>query len=393
MLTTSQEQTLRLPSSFPKELEAMIAAEADEEDVRTQRLVHPFWVNATLRRFQSSFGQVAFEYTKTGVEKLLRACQDPIYGPLIHTLILIVDCKRRNASGYQQLYNQALVALAASGQPVKIGVRWRPTPGGEIVTPDMASGRLGILLDKKILTAARAAGLAVDDLLIELPDPLSLPDEPNIYTKLTQWIEKLWWRYGQVGASCKVTLRFDNSIAKMSRPPSLEFTRRPDRVECHGMLSHHYDALFELFQGSNRELAMYNCSIAETFFQDSHHNLRTIILEGVTVYKEPADEFRDIVTRELHQGSCEILFERLLFIHSNLDRLRLKNLYEGGVTWLSDGPHTFDLSGAHKLSEGIKRLIEGYRGWEIPYWTCGDDEVRARLLVKYQGTDMGSGLL
>ncbi|KAG9662312.1 hypothetical protein KCU95_g2588, partial [Aureobasidium melanogenum] len=381
------------PIVLPAELYDMIAAEADDEDIPTQRLVSKHWNKATLRRFQSRFDQLVFEYTRTGLQRMLRACQDPDCGPLIHTLILVVDCKRRNASRYQQLYNQALVALAAHGQPVCLGIRWRPTPLGEVVPPELASGRLVTLLNKKILPAARAAGLAVDDLLIELPDPQSLQNEPNTYTKIIQWLFQLWFRYAGVGGSCKTTIRFDNSITQFSRPPSLEFLRLPDRVECHGMMSRHYDAFHQLFQMSNTELALYNCRVPETFFRASNHNFTTIIMEGVNVYKEPVDQFRDVVSRELQPGSVNTLFDLLLGTHPNLSRLRLKNLYQGDDTWLSDGSHLFDVRGAHKLAAAINRLLEGYRGWEISYWCCTNEAVKAKMLAKWGGTNMGSGLL
>ncbi|KAG9605394.1 hypothetical protein KCU77_g764, partial [Aureobasidium melanogenum] len=378
---------------LPEEIKTMIAAEADDEDIPTQRLVSKRWKKVTLRRFQSRLDQLVFEYTRTGLERMLRACQDPDCGPLIHTLILVVDCKRRNPSHYQQIYNQALVALAAHGQPACLGIRWRPTPQGEAVPPKLASGRLVTLLNKKILPAARAAGLAVDDLLIELPDPQSLQDETNTYTSLIQWLFQLWFRYAGVGGSCKTTIRFDNSITQFSRPPSLEFLRLPDRVECHGMMSRHYDAFYQLFQMSNTELALYNCRVPETFFRASNHNFTTIIMEEVSVYKEPVDQSRDIVSRELQAGSVNRLFDLLLGTHPNLSRLRLKNLYQGEDTWLSDGSHLFDVRGAHKLVEAITRLLEGYRGWEIVYWTCGDEAVKARMLAKWGGTNLGSGLL
>ncbi|KAH0042855.1 hypothetical protein KCU78_g704, partial [Aureobasidium melanogenum] len=392
-LPTTTMQALVGPIELPEEIKAMIAAEADDEDIPTQRLVSQRWQQVTLQRFRSRFGQLVFEYTRTGLEGMLRACQHPDCGPLIHTLILVVDCKRRNASHYQQLYNQALVALAAHGQPVRLGIRWCPTPLGEVVTPELASGRLVILLNKKILPAARAAGLAVDDLLIELPDPQSLENEPNVYTSLVRWLFQTWFRYARVGESCKTTIRFDNSITQFSRPPSLEFWRLPDRVECHGMMSRHYDAFYHLFEMSNSELALYNCRVPETFFRATNHHLTTIIMEGVSVYNEPEGQFRDIVSRELQAGSMVTLFDLLLGTHPGLSRLRLKNLYQGEDTWLSDGSHLFDVRGVHKLGEAIARLLEGYRGWEIPYWLCRDEAVKAKMLAKWGGTNMGSGLL
>lgn len=116
-------------------------------------------------------------------------------------------------------------------------------------------------------------------------------------------------------------------------------------------------------------------------------------MEGVSVYKEPVDQFRDIVSRELEPGSVSRLFDLLLGTHPNLSRLRLKSLYQGEETWLSDGSHLFDVRGAHKLAEAITRLLEGYRGWEIPYWCCTDEAVKAKMLAKWGGTNMGSGLL
>ncbi|KAH0351874.1 hypothetical protein KCU81_g2125, partial [Aureobasidium melanogenum] len=367
-------QTINIPPGFPLELQRMIAAQADEEDIPTQRLVHSLWSRATLPRFLSSFGRVAFLYTRSGMENMMRACQHPIYGPRIHTLVLVVDCKRRNATQYQQLYNQALFALAAHGQPVCLGIRWRPTPLGEEVPPELASGRLVTLLNNKILPAARAAGLTRDDLLIELPDPQFLSNQPNTYDSLIRWLYRRWSTYAQVGGSCRTTIRFDNSITRFSRPPSLEFSRRPDTIECHGMLSRHFDAFYHLFEGSNTELALYNCRIPETFFRATNHHFTSIIMEGVSVYMSS-------------------LFEPLLATHPGLSHLRLKNLYEGEATWLSDGSHLFDVRGAHKLGVALTRLLEGYRGWEIVYWTCGDEAVKARMLAKWGGTNLGSGLL
>ncbi|KAG9945973.1 hypothetical protein KCU85_g6871, partial [Aureobasidium melanogenum] len=381
------------PIALPDELYAMIAAEADNEDIPTQRLVHPSWSRATLPRFLSSFGRVAFLYTRSGMENMMRACQNPIYGPRIHTLILVVDCKRRNATQYQQLYNQALFALAAHGQPVCLGIRWRPTPLGEEVPPELASGRLVTLLNNKILPAARAAGLTRDDLLIELPDPQSLSNQANTYDSLIRWLYRRWSIYAQVGGSCRTTIRFDNSITRFSRPPSLEFSRRPDTIECHGMLSRHFDAFYHLFEGSNTELALYNCRIPETFFRATNHHFTSITMEGVSVYSETVDQFRDVVSRQLPAGSVSNLFEPLLATHPGLSHLRLKSLYEGEVTWLSDGSHLFDVRGAHKLGVALTRLLEGYRGWEIVYWTCGDEAVKARMLAKWGGTNLGSGLL
>lgn len=386
-------QRLVGPIEIPEELKVMIAAEADDEDISTMRLVCSGWKTATLARFSSFFDQVAFEYTKAGLENMLKACQHPDLGPKIGTLILIVDCKRRNASGYQQLYNQALVALGRSGQPVRLGVRWRPTPLGEVVPPELASGSLVTLLDKKIFPAAQAAGLAIDDLLIELPDARSLPDEPNTYQRLVRWLHIRWWRQNQLGGLTKLTIRFDNSIAQLSRPSSLEITQKPARIECHGILPCHYDAFYELFQLPHLELALHNCSIPETFFRETNHLLTTIILEGITVYSESAEGFRDIPVRPVFQGSASKLFSLLLGIHPNLSRLRLKNISQSDDTWLSDGPHLFDVRGAHKLPTALTRLLEGYRGWEIAYWCCGDERVKARMLVKWQGSEMGSGLL
>ncbi|CAD0090204.1 unnamed protein product [Aureobasidium mustum] len=371
----------------------MIAAEADDEDIHTMRLVCSGWKTVTLPRFLPFFNQVAFRYTKAGLTSMLEACQHPVFGPHIQTLILIVDCKRRNASSYQQIYNQALVALRASGQSVCLGIRWCQIALGEVVTPELASGRLATLLDKKILPAGQAAGLVIDNLLIELPDARPLQDEPNTYQRLINWLNTMWWRHNQIGGPSKLTIRFDNSIAQLSRPPSFEITQNPARIECHGMLPCHYDAFYELFQLPHLELALHNCSIPETFFRETNHLLTTIILEGITIYSESAEGFRDIPVRPVFQGSASKLLSLLLGIHPGLSRLRLKNISQGDDTWLSDGPHLFDVRGAHKLPTALTRLLEGYRGWEIAYWCCGDEGLRDRMLMKWQGSEMGSGLL
>jgi hypothetical protein len=78
---TSQMCSLRPSPSLPMEVLGMIAKETDDEDIPAQRLVCSLWARATSARFATTFHEVAFELSTTGVAKVIEVCKSSQYGP------------------------------------------------------------------------------------------------------------------------------------------------------------------------------------------------------------------------------------------------------------------------------------------------------------------------
>jgi hypothetical protein len=166
------------------EVLTMIAKEADDEDIPTQRLVSPSWASATSTRFASMFIETAFQFERARMKEMLQLCKNVQLAPHIRTLIIIHAIKRKRVGKFHDFYNDALLALEAHGQSIRLGIRWTPDFTGELVTPLAAARGLVGTFNTRLIPAARAAGLDYDDLLIELPDPLSTWPSETDYSPL-----------------------------------------------------------------------------------------------------------------------------------------------------------------------------------------------------------------
>jgi hypothetical protein len=374
------------------EVVAMIACEADDEDILTQRLVGKFWAAATRKRFVSLFRDIAVNFNPVGLASLLEICRDPELGPVVRTITVIVDLKRRRPAAFHNLFDQALAALGDHGQLVRLGIRWVPNHVGEHVQPQQAACRMVGILQKNILPAARAAGLDHNDLLFELPDPSTFTDA-NVYKKLVHWISVAWIRHSTFGEpfNPNITIRFDVPGPGYLGNPSLTFTRNPDKVVCHDLLLPHMEPFLSLVQStSQHEIHLVNCNIPDYFLRYNPGQLRTLTMENVSIFGENSDDHDNL---GYASGCAGNLLRGLMIRCPHLHRLRLENIFEGYGSWLLDGPHTFDVTGPMQIARALIHLLEGYRGWEIDYMLADDMVVKTEMLRFWQGQGMGSGRL
>jgi hypothetical protein len=270
------------------EVLAMIASEADDEDVPTQRLVGTLWASATKTRFASLFYETAFEFKRSGLLDMLAVCKDPKLGPCIGILTVIVDLKRRRPADFQRLYSQALAALKVHGQSVRLGVCWTASDTGELVTPKLASFRLIGFLENTVLPAACTAALDCNNLLFQLPDPSSTVPEANDYRKIVQWMSVVWKDYRRLGGSFNpnIIIRYADSTAGVAGTPTISFTRTPDKVECRNLRASHMEPFFGLFQSRHhQEIHLSNCAISGDFCRSNNGTLHTLTMDNVTIYE------------------------------------------------------------------------------------------------------------
>jgi len=67
-------------------------------------------------------------------------------------------------------------------------------------------------------------------------------------------------------------------------------------------------------------------------------------------------------TKELSRGSAKVLLEDLTTTHPNLNRLRIKNLYEGNDLWLGeawDGSDAIDVTVNLQITGILQQLLHG----------------------------------
>jgi hypothetical protein len=394
LLTTGQMALFRPSPSLPMEVLGMIAKEADDEDIPAQRLVCPLWASVTATKFALLFHETAFEFSRAGMLNLLDLCKNPRLGPHIRTLIIFDDLKRKKVGKFHELYDQALVALSAYGQPLRFGVRWAPVASGERVDPKIASTRLINIMLKRVLPAAEAAGLDRNNLLLELPDASRTQVAGNDYRKIIWWISRVWNEHNifKRPFNPDLTIRFA-STPGMSANPTIIFTRSPNKVECRNLLAVHMAAFSGLIQSNyHREIHLVDCVVSDHFYDFNWGNFHNITMENVTLY-EGVFAIDDHPLHRYAAGCAGTLLRNLTTRHPNLNRIKLENIREGDCHWLLDGPHTFDVTGNFEIARAIPHLLDGYRGWEIDYMCTDDEFVKTQLVQQWKGKGMGSGLL
>lgn len=395
MLTLLQTAPSKGLPVLPLEIIGMIAKEADDEDLTTQRLVSKFWSSVTAERFALLFRQSAFEFTQAGLTDMLKVCQHSAFGPQIQTLIIITDCKRRNAAKFHDLYNQALQALKGYGQQVRLGVRWHPTDHGELVEPKIAAGRLGIVMQKRILPAARAAGLNDNDILFELPDANLVNAGYDSYRKLVEMVFDFWAAQARFGGhfNPNITISIGHSTTSPRQTPSMTFKRNPNIAERRNLTAAHIGSFWSLIVCSHpQELHLYNCTIEQKFFRFRIPTLQTLTMDKIEVY-DGYVRAHSGPNRFIYGGCPKELLKDAHFKFPDLNRLELKNIRTTEYAWMKDNIHDFDVTGPLEIARALPYLLEGFRGWEIAY-KCSDDPVaKARMLKHWQGKHMGSGYL
>ena len=391
ILTMIQTAPTRTLPVLPLEIVGMIGKEADDEDIAAQRLVSRYWSSVTADRFALLFRQSTFELTQPGLNDMLKVCQNPAFGPEVQTLILITDCKRRNAAKFHDLYNQALQALKVHGKQVRLGVRWRPTGHGELVGPKTAAGRLASLMQKRILPAARVAGLNNNDLLIELPDANLVNSGYGSYRKLVEMVFNFW--AARHNFNPNITISFGPSTAGLHQTPSVTFNRNPNIVECRNLTAAHVESFWSLIVcGHPQELHLYGCEIEQNFFRLVIPALQTLTIEKSEIY-ETFHQAYAAPNRFVYGGCPRELLKDAHVKFPNLNRLKLKNIRTTEYSWMRDNIHDFDITGALEIARALPHLLVGFRGWEIAY-KCTDDPVaKARMLKDWQGKHVGSGYL
>jgi hypothetical protein len=339
----------------------MIACEADDEDIATQRLVSKMWSSVTANRFAALFHQTVHEFTQAGMNDLLKVCQTSRYAREVRSVIIVTDCKRRRPAKFHITYDEALRALAVHGKPVSLGIRWRPSPGGEIVTPMQASGRLVSLLEKRVLPAARTAGIQDNDIVFELPDPVSVLPATNSYRRLVMWLFMMWHRHNTQGApfNPRITIRFDMSTHGPLGTPTLSFDPHSDKFECHNLSARHLDPFYQFVHNrSYQELHLVNCTVPEYFFSGSNGSIQTLHMENVRICEGYWTASTD-PTRQVQPGSARILLENLVVRLPNLTRLRLESIREGNFPWLRGGHHAVDITGTPEIARVLQHLLDG----------------------------------
>jgi hypothetical protein len=287
LLTTGQMALFRPSPSLPMEVLGMIAKEADDEDIPAQRLVCPLWASVTATKFALLFHETAFEFSRAGMLNLLALLKNPRLGPQIRMLIIFDDLKRKKVGKFHELYDQALVALSAYGQPLRFGVRWAPVASGERVDPKMASTRLINIMLKRVLPAAEAAGLDRNNLLLELPDASRTQVAGNDYRKIIWWISRVWNEHNifRRPFNPNLTIRFA-STPGMSANPTIILTRSPNKVECRNLLAVHMAAFSSLIQSNyHREIHLVDCVVSDHFYDFNWGNFHNITMENVTLYE------------------------------------------------------------------------------------------------------------
>lgn len=395
MLRVIQTASTRELPVLPLEIVGMIAREPDDEDIATQRLVSKFWSRVTAERFAPLFRQSTFEFTQAGLNDMLKVCEHPAWGPEIQTLVIVTDCKRRNAAKFHDLFNKALQALKIHGQQVRLGIRWRPTDHGESVEPKTAALRLASMVQKRILPAARAAGLNDNDLLFELPDPDLVHSGYDSYPKLVTMIFNLWAARFHFGGQFNpnITIKYGQSMPGLRQTPVMTFKRNPNIVECRNLLSAHMESFWSLVVCSHpQELHIYDCRIPDDFFRFPIPALQTLTMDQVEIF-EGYHRVRFAPYRFFYGGSPRKFLQDAHIKFPNLNRLKLRNIRTAEHTWLQDEIHDFDVTGALEIARALPHLLEGFRGWEIAY-LCSDDPItKAEMLKQWQGKHMGSGYL
>ncbi|KAI5197049.1 hypothetical protein E4T38_08192 [Aureobasidium subglaciale] len=387
---------------LPEELKTTIAAEADDKEIPTQRAVSKAFKKQTQKRFLDNFKTRRAPLTKNGLQNLLSAAEHAEFGPQIDTVILVVDCKRRNIAAYHNLYRQALASLSAIGNVSRLGIRWCPSPGGETVTPHIAGSRLVAQLDKFVYSAARAVGLGRSEMIIELPEaPLaigSLCHTSDDYSKISQWMLRIQVGFSSFGnpSGIKITLQFYDTSPYRWVVPSVAVTYHGQgalqKMVCHGLTAYHYQTFKSVCHFFHEKIEMYHCDIDDRLFSTANPVLRSITIEDSTVYGTNLVYPPNSPSGYTGANVNRLLAHNFLF-HPNLEHLRLKNIRLGTRQWINVGAHTFDVRGVAKLAVAIPKLLEGYRGWEIAFWCTDDPGIRVRMLRKWQGSGMGSGML